>query len=63
MTVRSMPRVRNRVRGARPTADQLFQKPLSEWFAQWKAGKANSRGTTQTPSSPKSPPAASVVSD
>jgi hypothetical protein len=62
MTVRSMPRVRNRVRSARPTADKLFQKPLSEWYAQWKAGKANSRGTTQTPSPLKSPPAASIGS-
>ena len=40
MTVRSTPRVPSRSKSPRPAVDTLLQKPLSDWFAEWKARKA-----------------------
>jgi hypothetical protein len=41
MTARPESRATARRQAARP-ADKLFQKPLTAWFAEWKAQKAKS---------------------
>lgn len=43
MNVRRLPRSRGETRLPNPTVSTLFQKPLTAWYADWKA----SRGTAQ----------------
>jgi hypothetical protein len=49
MTVRRTTRVPSRSKGARPVVDKLFQKPLSDWLAEWKANKARTPVPSQPP--------------
>jgi hypothetical protein len=52
MTVRSRPRAPHRTRDTRPPTATLLQKPLSEWYAEWKARKADALATTRQVSEP-----------
>jgi hypothetical protein len=49
MTDRSKTRIPSRIKNSRTTADTLFQKPLSDWFAEWKAKKALTPAPCRSP--------------
>jgi hypothetical protein len=49
MTVRSTYCARGRTRDARPVPARVFQKPLSEWYAEWRASKARTAAAAPTP--------------
>ena len=48
MTARRVLRATARIQSARP-ADSLFQKPLTTWYAEWKAQKARTSGPNSSP--------------
>jgi len=49
MTDRSKTCVPSCSKNSRTTADTLFQKPLSDWFAEWKAKNALTPAPNRTP--------------
>jgi len=52
MTSRRPPRTTTRHYGSRPSTDRLFQKPITTWYAEWKARRSDA------PAVPQNPPAA-----